>query len=251
MRILIIEDEAPAARRLVSLIKELSSENEILEVIDSIEQSITWFEKNPSHYFLFLDIHLAYGNSFVLFEKCKIKCPVIFSTAYDHYALKAFEVFSIDYLLKPVDKFSLNKAIEKLKSIQLSTRADDIKLLINSLKQSPKEFKQRFLIKVADQLIPIHIEEVKYFWTSEKMVYINCSNNNYLIDYSLDDLEEMLDPKTFFRINRKAIIHIKSIKKISQHFNGRLKLILEPAFKEEVYVSRERVPEFKQWLEKG
>ncbi len=250
MKILLIEDENPAAKRLISLIKEIEPRAEILDVLDSVESAVKWFKLHQEPDLVFMDIHLADGNSFLIFEQTEVKCPVIFATAYDEYAIRAFKVNSIDYLLKPIEKSDLLNAFEKFKNLSKADFSLDVKSLLASLKNDKKEFKQRFLVRVSDRLVPVHVNEVCYFFAEDKMVFIQTETHKYAIDFTLDQLEELIDPKLFFRLNRKFLGQLKSVSKIFNHLNGKLKIILKPDYPEEIYVSRERAGDFKDWLER-
>lgn len=249
MKILLIEDEIPAAKRLSNLLKEMEPSAIILDTLDSVETSVKWLKVHAEPDLVFMDIHLADGNSFLIFEQIEVKCPIIFATAYDEYAIKAFKVNSIDYLLKPIDKTELQSALTKFKNSRNTTETIDFKQLINSIKNEKKEYKQRFLVRISDRLVPINTSDVCYFFAEDKMVFLQTEQNKYPIDFTLDQLEEMLDPKLFFRINRKYLGQAKAISKIFNHLNGKLKLVLTPNQEDEIYVSRERASDFKTWLD--
>lgn len=250
MRILLIEDEIPAANRLVNLIKELEPSAEILETLDSVESAVNWFHKQQAPDLVIMDIHLADGNSFLIFDHVEVTCPIIFATAFDEYAIKAFKVNSVDYLLKPIEKHELKSALGKFKNMANKTIAVDFKTLLESIKQEKKEYKQRFLVKITDRLVPINTADICYFTAEDKLVFLQTERQKYPIDFTLDHLEEILDPTHFFRLNRKFLVQMNSIGKINNHLNGKLKVSLNPDQKEEIFVSRERAPEFKNWLEK-
>jgi len=249
MRILIIEDEAPAVRRLISMIKDLDPKNEILEVLTSVSGSVQWLLTNKHPDLIFLDIHLSDGNSFRIFEKCEVSCPIIFATAYDEYALKAFKVNSIDYLLKPIEASDLRIAIEKYKNRTVSQSQINVQELLKSLQKNTKDYKQRFIVRISDRLIPVDVADIQYFITDEKVVLLHTLSSNFIVDFTLDELQEMLDPKLFFRFNRKVLGQARSITKIFNHINGRLKILIQPSANEDIYISREKVREFKTWLE--
>jgi two-component system, LytTR family, response regulator LytT len=249
MKILVVEDEAPAARRLVKLIQEAVSEANIVQVLDSVESTVNWLRANPSPDLLLLDIHLADGNSFLIFEQTEVKCPVIFATAFDEYAIKAFKVNSIDYLLKPIEKAELQKALLKFKHLK-GTATIDMQQLLAMLKEEKSEYKERFLARVADRLVPIEVAHIHYFVAEDKLIYLQTPTHKYPIDFTLDELENLLNPKHFFRLNRKVLGHLQSIQKIHNHLNGKLKITLTPNYAEELFVSREKASEFKAWLEK-
>ena len=251
MSVLIIEDEKPAARRLNRMLAELGIEVETM--LHSVEESINWFQNNKHPDLIFLDIQLSDGLSFEIFEEVAVKSAIIFTTPYDEYALKAFKLNSIDYLLKPIDEDELKVAVDKFKENQpkqsdVQVNIDDIrKLLINPV---DRKFKKRFTIKVGQHIKIIHVDEIECFYSENKSTYIHTnSNRNYLIDHSLEHWQEQLDPEQFFRVNRTYIIHINAIKDIISYTNSRLKLILHSYNESEIIVSRERVKEFKNWID--
>lgn len=251
MKIIIIEDEKPAARLLQRKIEKLHLSIETL--LHSVEESLFWFQNNPHPDLIFLDIQLSDGLSFEIFEKINIKSAVIFTTAFDEYALRAFKLNSIDYLLKPIDEVELETAILKYKSRSesfpnLSLDFDLIKkMLVNP---TEKIYKQRFTIKIGDHLKMIPIENVECFFSENKGTYLHTiDNRDYLLDVTLEQLESELNPKVFFRVSRKFIIPIKTIKDILIYSNSRLKIVLPTYNSDEIIVSRERVSDFKEWLE--
>jgi two-component system, LytTR family, response regulator LytT len=251
MTTIIIEDEKPAARLLQRKLEKLNIEVGVM--LHSVEESLEWFSKNEHPDLIFLDIQLSDGLSFEIFEKVAIKSAVIFTTAYDEYALKAFKLNSIDYLLKPIDEDDLEVAISKFKMrfpIQNSTINLDFETIKKMLSNPfDKSFKTRFTVKIGQHLKVISVDEIECFFSENKGTYIHTfDNRNYLIESTLEVLEQELDAKQFYRISRKFIIPLKSIKEIVLYSNSRLKLIL-PTFKEEeVIVSREKVSDFKSWI---
>lgn len=248
MKIVIIEDEAPAARRLANLVKECRPGVEIIGQFDSVETAAGWLGENPAPDLAFMDIQLADGLSFEIFETVKISFPVIFTTAYDEYALKAFKVNSIDYLLKPIDKTELARALDKFDGLKKQPgNSADISELLKSFNKP--QFKTRFLVKQGQRLIPISTEEIAYFFAEDKLVFlVTAQRNKYAVDYTIEQLESQLDPQKFFRANRKVITSVQAVKDIHLSFNGKLKIYLKPDFSEEVFVSRERAADFKAWL---
>jgi len=253
VRILIIEDEIPAAKRLENLIFECKPQAQILDLIDTVEDALEWFKVNDEPDLIISDIQLADGVSFQIYEELDLECPIIFSTAFDQYAIKAFELNSIDYLLKPYSKNTLQKSFNKLEKFlpfqHSSLKELDISTLIHQV-SNENVYKQRFLISKADSLIPISTEDIAYIYTEDKAVMIKTMDNkSFFINYSLDDLEAQLDPTKFFRLNRQFITGVKSISKISQYFNGKLKIELSPVQEGNVIVSRAKTPVFKNWLE--
>ena len=250
MNIIIIEDEKPAARLLQRKVEKLGLQ--ITTLLHSVEESIQWFQNNPHPDLIFLDIQLSDGLSFEIFENIDIKSAVIFTTAYDEYALRAFKLNSIDYLLKPIDEEDLETAVNKFKSRNhsdpnLSLDFETIKkMLVNPIDRT---FKKRFTIKMGQQLKMIPIDEVECFFSENKGTYLHTfENRNYLLDTTLELLETDLDPQNFFRVSRKFIIPMKGIKEIQLHSNSRLKVILPTYKDDEVIVSREKVAGFKTWI---
>jgi two-component system response regulator LytT len=254
MTTLIIEDEKPAARLLQRKVEKLGVQ--VQTMLHSVEEAVQWFSKNEHPDLIFLDIQLSDGLSFEIFEKVEIKSAVIFTTAYDEYALRAFKLNSIDYLLKPIDEDDLEVAVAKFKSLlpkqelpiqNLAIDFEQIKkMLANPFE---KNYKKRFTVKIGQHLKVISIDEIECFFSENKGTYIHTyDNRNYLIDVTLENLEQELDPKDFFRISRKFIIPMKAIKEIVLYSNSRLKVVL-PTYKEdEVVVSREKVTDFKTWI---
>jgi len=251
MKVLIIEDEKPAARRLNRMLAEL--EIEVQQMLHSVEESLNWLQNNEHPDLIFLDIQLSDGLSFEIFEEIEVNSAIIFTTAYDEYALKAFKLNSIDYLLKPLDSDELEAAVNQFKQNQpkqsdVQVNLDDIrKLLINPV---DRKFKKRLSIKVGQHIKIIHIDEIECFYSENKSTYIHTKENrNYLLDNSLENWQEQLDPEHFFRVNRTFIVHINAIKDIVAYSNSRLKLILHSYNEQEIIVSRERVKDFKNWID--
>ncbi|RKF03213.1 LytTR family two component transcriptional regulator [Tenacibaculum lutimaris] len=251
MNVIIIEDEKPAARRLNRMLAELNIE--VQQMLHSVEESIDWFQNNEHPDLIFLDIQLSDGLSFEIFEEVTIKSAIIFTTAYDEYALKAFKLNSIDYLLKPIDEDELKVAVNKFKEHQplqnnIQVNINDIrKLLINPV---DRKYKKRFTIKIGQHLKIINIEDIECFYSENKATYIHTnSNRSYLIDNSLEYWQEQLDPEQFFRVNRTFVVQINAIKDIVSYTNSRLQLKLESFNHSEIIVSRERVKDFKHFIE--
>ncbi len=250
MKVIIIEDEKPSARRLVRMLKELNIE--AVAMLHSVAESIIWFNSNKHPDLILLDIQLSDGLSFEIFDEVKINSAVILTTAYDEYALKAFKLNSIDYLLKPIDQDELELAITKFKNnkpeqANLQIDLEQIKkYLINPL---DKNYKKRFTIKIGQHLKIISTNDIECFYSENKGTYIFTSEKrNYLIDSTLEYLESDLDPSLFFRVNRKFYINILAIKDIISYSNSRLKLILNSFSEHEIIVSREKVKDFKIWI---
>lgn len=252
MRVVIIEDEIIAAQSLQKLIREIRSDFRIERVLQSVEESVDWFHVNPMPDLVFMDIQIADGSSFSIFDSININCPIIFTTAYNEYALEAFEVNSIDYLLKPINKARLTKAIIKFGNI---TFRNDNTLLIDKLVQSLNE-KQRhrkthFLVPHKDKLLPLAIDDIAYFNAEMKIARATTfDNKSYSLDYSLDELMKNLNEEHFFRVNRQYIVSHKAIKDISIWFMGKLAVNLNVPVLEKIFVSKERVPDFKRWFTK-
>jgi DNA-binding LytR/AlgR family response regulator len=253
MNVLIVEDEPHAARRLETLLRELDSTLRVVGQVDSVKQAVAWFNDNPPPDLVFMDIQLGDGLSFDIFEKVTITSPVIFTTAYDEYALKAFKVNSIDYILKPVDKADVQAALKKLSN--LSTRpsaGDDVLRNLEAVMQMmTRRYKERFVIKVGEHLRSIEVTDVLYFYSHEKTTFARTGDGRSLIlDFTVEQLEGMLDPDRFFRVNRQYLVSIQAIQDIVHYTNSRLRLILKGSVEEDVIVSRERVQDFRLWLDR-
>ncbi len=250
MNIIIIEDEKPAARLLQRKVEKLGLQ--VNTLLHSVEEAIHWFSNNEHPDLIFLDIQLSDGLSFEIFETIDIKSAVIFITAYDEYALRAFKLNSIDYLLKPIDEDDLETAVNKFKARNIAAPNLSLdfemikKMLVNPVERS---YKKRFTIKMGQQLKMVNIEEVECFFSENKGTYLHTfENRDYLLDTTLEQLETELDPTVFYRVSRKFIVPLAAIKEIQLHSNSRLKVIL-PSYKDdEVIVARERVNDFKEWL---
>ncbi|MFN8347919.1 MAG: LytTR family DNA-binding domain-containing protein [Spirosomataceae bacterium] len=254
MKALIIEDEYPAAERLTKLIRKADAEMEIIGVLDSIEAAKRWFSVHPAPDLIFSDIQLSDGLSFIIFEEENIKSPIIFTTSYDEYAIKAFKVKSIDYLLKPIKPDELAAAIEKFKETQAAFSSTEytlkIQSLLDNLSVPGRKYKTRFLVPQQDQLLPIPQEQIAYFYTANELVcLVRNDNRQFLVDYTLEELEKLLNPACFFRLNRQYIAALPAVRKIHTHFNGKLKLELTPEPSHEILISREKAPLFKDWME--
>ena len=234
-------------QRLISLVAD---DIQVITVLQSVEESIEWFSLNNAPDVVFMDIHLADGSAFSIFEKVQISCPVIFTTAYDEYALKAFEVNSIDYLLKPINQKNLEHAILKLRSL-LTLKNDNTEMISNVLaafKQSNKVYKSNFLIPYKDKFIPLSVHDIACFYSENKMVKIIREDNQvFNMDSSLEELYSQLDPSQFFRANRQFIVSHKAIKDVSVWFGSKVSVNLVVTVPEKIIVSKARVPEFKAW----
>ncbi len=253
LKVLLVEDEKPAAEWLRQLIRKLNPEISVLAVIDSVCGAAEWFQQNPAPDLVFMDIQLADGLSFEIFERAKVPCPVIFTTAYEEYAIKAFKVNSVDYLLKPIAYNELEAAIKKFegqKSVPQAVPAVTIEMLNKVQEMLRKQYKTRFVIKVGEHLKSIPVEEILFFYSLEKATYLCTADyKTYLVDYSLDRISEMVDEQRFFRINRKYILSNQSIADIVVYSNSRLKIRLKKPNEEPIVVSRDKVPAFKEWLD--
>jgi len=256
LKVLIIEDEPFAQQELKRLLGNVSREIEVIGCLDSIDDSIEWFNQNPFPDLVFMDIQLSDGLSFEIFKSVKISAPLIFTTAFDEYAIRAFKVNSIDYLLKPIDPDGLAAALNKFEEIKTQYTSNLPKLNMEQLENvlasiRPKsDYKSRFITKVGDQIKHIKTEDISYFFADDNIVFLVTENQGkYIIDYSLNQLETYLDPKHFFRLNRTYYANIKAIAKVHKFFNSRLKIELKPAVQEDILISRVKVSEFLNWLE--
>jgi DNA-binding LytR/AlgR family response regulator len=250
MNILIIEDEPQAAQRVEKLVKAIVPEAKIIAILDSVKNSVQWFTTNPSPDLVIMDIQLADGISFQIFEQCQVKSPVIFTTAYDEYALKAFKVNSIDYILKPVDADELKTAVQKYKSLNAAPEKM-LESIGYAVQMLTKKFKERFVIKVGEHLKSIEANDILFFFSLEKTTFAQTADGRkHILDFTIDQLEGLLDTSKFFRINRKYMVNVKSIQDMISHSNSRVKLILKTCDDPDVIVARERVQDFKDWLDK-
>ncbi len=252
MKVLIVEDEPAAARRLEKLISALEPEASIVAILDTIKGAVEWIENNPQPSLALFDIHLADGSSFRIFEKTKVKFPVIFATAYDRYALNAFKVNSIDYLLKPIKKEELAFSLKKfrLNNHHTNVSSEQVNELLETLKTKSKPtYKQRFVVSYGDKIKVVDVNDIAWFYSMNKSVFIQTNENkSFGIDTSLDQLEKDLDPKQFFRVNRKYILNIKNIADMYRLSKSRIKIKTLPVSNDDVIVSSERASIFKEWL---
>jgi len=249
MKVVIIEDEKPAARRLSRMLNEFGIEP--IAMLHSVEESVNWFYNNEHPDLLFLDIQLSDGLSFEIFEEVDVKSAIIFTTAYDEYALKAFKLNSVDYLLKPIDSDELQNAIDQYNKLQTSAKINfNIEQIKKLVAPSERSYKKRFTVKIGQHLKMISVEAIECFYSENKATNIHTiDNRNYLLEETLEQLEEKLDPALFFRANRTFLVNINAIKDIISYSNSRLKLILNSFSATEIIVSRERVKDFKNWIE--
>ncbi len=251
MKILILEDETLASERIVKMLKEIDPQTEIVGEIKSINEGTKWFQENESPELIISDIRLLDGLSFDLFKNLQIETPIIFTTAYDQYAIKAFEVNSIDYLLKPIQKEKLAESIAKYQERTAQNKFPaDFEGLYDLIHSQKRSYKSRFLIKVGQKIVAVPVEKISYFYSQNKLTYIVTKEGRKLpSDQTLELLETQLDPNTFYRANRQVIISYDAIGEIHPYFKGRLKLDLNPPVDIEVVVSAEKTPEFKSWLD--
>lgn len=254
MKVLIIEDEKPAAEHLTRLLHRYDPDMEIVATLDSVAKSTQWLTQ-PLHTvdLIFMDIHLSDGLSFEIFNKVQLNTPVVFTTAYNEYAIQAFKVNSIDYLLKPIAYDDLFRSIEKLESlrINLSSARQRIQLeeLNEALSQFQKSYKERFMVKIGERIKSVTTAKIALFYAEGRNAFIlTTKGNHYIIDFKLEELEEMLNPQTFMRISRSFIVNINEIQEVIVHSNSRLKIKLEQDFEREIIVSRDKVPVFKSWF---
>ncbi|MCB2196206.1 MAG: LytTR family DNA-binding domain-containing protein [Bacteroidetes bacterium] len=249
MKAVIIEDEKFAAQRLEKMIQELDKDIQVIAKLGSVEDSVKWFSNNSCD-LIFLDIQLSDGISFSIFDQLTIKTPIIFTTAYDQYAIKAFDLNSISYLLKPIRKDELEDSLEKFNSLKAALSID-FESLLAGIQGKSIDYKKRFLIQVGDKLKKIETADIAYFYAMEKSVYIKTFKNaSYDIDFTLDALDDILDPDQFFRINRKYMVNMQAISEMIAYSRGRVKLNLNPPVDDELetIVSIERSPKFKSWM---
>jgi DNA-binding LytR/AlgR family response regulator len=250
MKVLIVEDEIPAANRLSKLLLQLDEDISIVHKADSIESSVQYLLSSPAPDLIFMDIQLADGLSFDIFEQVHVKTPVIFTTAFDQYTLKAFKVNSIDYLLKPIDEKELEKALKKYYDLHQKKSGDFSDKMMKLIQEmNLVKYKERLLIKRGQQLSYLKTESTAYCFADGKLCYaVDFNGSKYLLENNLGQLEEQLQPSTFYRINRHLLVNIEAVKKVHTFLGGRLKLEISPTTSAETVVSRERVNGFKEWL---
>ncbi len=253
MKVLIVEDEAPAFRRLQKILEEIDPQIEIVEVLDSVEESVKWFGIQNAPDLVFMDIQLSDGLSFEIFDSIKINRPVIFTTAFDEYMLRAFKVNSIDYLLKPIKKEELKASLFKYEQMKNAFGSQhelpDLNALISQIRLDDKKYKTRFLVKKGDELISVETSEIAYFQTRHGVVHmITFSERTHIMDFNLDELMHQLDPGQFYRLNRQFIVHFPAIKKVHKYHKGKLLVELQHPTEEALTVSSEKATDFKNWL---
>lgn len=249
MKIVIIEDEIIAAESLKKLIMQIDNTVEVMAMLKTVEDSIAWFNSNAQPDLIFVDIHLADGSSFSIFEKTDVKCPVVFTTAYDEYALKAFELNSIDYLLKPINKNDLQRAIDKYKSlIEHNSEYSQLTDNVISMLEKKECYREHFLIPERDKLVPLAAKDIAYIYIDLKIVKaVSYTEKVYYMNNTLDELMNMLNPKDFFRANRQFIIAHQAVKDISLWFGNKISVNMKVPVDEKIIISKARVTEFKRW----
>lgn len=252
MRVLIVEDERLAAERLQSLLLHCDPRINVVAIFDSIAETVEFFRSGGTVDLLMLDIEVADGRSFAIFDQVELDVPVIFSTAYDHYALQAFRFFSVDYLLKPVQREELRRALDKMARISISSplRRDEIETVRRMLSSQKRSWKERFMIRSGNKLQFRYTKDVAYFFAEDKTVYLVTREDRrrYIIDHTLEELEQLLDPDVFFRISRKYIVSVDSLHEVKTQINGKLEIRMNQDCEHDLSVSRERAGEFKAWL---
>lgn len=258
MNLVIVEDESIAARRISKMVQELAPDTQVQAVLTSVADSVHWLRQNPPPDLMLLDIELVDGQSFEIFEQVEVLCPVIFTTAYDEYAIRAFKVNSIDYLLKPIQEKELQQSLQKLQSLKkvygdknpASVNMDILLQELRTQRKAPiQESRDRILVKQGQRMFPVATTEVACFFTKDKLNYVRTKNDKqYLIDYTLDELEKSLNPKNFFRANRQYIIEFHAVTRVHHYFQSKLKVEITPKPEEDIIISREKAAEFRLWL---
>ncbi|WBA43698.1 LytR/AlgR family response regulator transcription factor [Hymenobacter canadensis] len=255
MTVLLLEDEYPAAERLQRQLLQAAPEAQVLAVLDSVAATLQWLDNNPTPDLILSDIQLADGLSLEIFEQAVVRSPVIFTTAYDAYAIRAFRANSVDYLLKPVKLLELQAALAKLREWRTPAAAPTqpaqrLEHLLDSLPRPERPYKTRFLVRHGEQLLPLPAAQVAWFQSRhETTTLVAQDGRRFVVDYTLEQLESLLDPRQFFRLNRQFLAQLPAVQRLHPHFNGKLLLELHPAPSEEVLVSREKASALKQWLE--
>ncbi|MDQ4140235.1 MAG: LytTR family DNA-binding domain-containing protein [Bacteroidota bacterium] len=257
MTILIIEDETVAAERMLEMVQQIVPAAQIMGPADSIEESVQFLRSHPMPDLILMDIELVDGQSFEIFSEVEVTCPVIFTTAYDEFALQAFKVHSIDYLLKPIQREDLQKSLLKFQQLQQvygKQQTINIEELLQELRRtttSPatKPIREHFLVRQGQRLLSINTADIAYFYSEDRVTFLKTHDGRFFsLDYPLEEVEQQVDNNNFFRASRQYLVQRRSITDIFVHFNGKYKLALKPTSNEEVYVSRDRAPEFKKWL---
>ncbi|MBX0288872.1 LytTR family DNA-binding domain-containing protein [Hymenobacter sp. HSC-4F20] len=255
MTVLLLEDEYPAAERLQRLLQQAAPEAQVAAVLDSVASAVQWLSTHPAPDLILSDIQLADGLSLEIFDQLLVRSPVIFTTAYDAYAIRAFKTNSVDYLLKPVKLAELQAALTKLREWRAAPAASPdsarrLERLLDALPRPDRQYKTRFLVRSGEQLLPLAVSQVAWFQSRhETTTLATADNRRFVVDYTLEQLESLLDPAQFFRLNRQFIAQLPAVQRLHPHFNGKLLLELQPAPSEEVLVSREKAAAVKSWLE--
>ena len=251
MNVLIIEDEERAANRLEQLLIGCEQNINVIAKIESIENAVNYLSKNNNIELIFSDIQLEDGLSFEIFEQAQVKCPIIFTTAFDQYAILAFQTNGVDYLLKPVDEKRLQQSLDKVKNLSSNVSIDNILALANSAISQPRKFKTRFMIKVGERIKSIGVDEVSLFFSQDNATFIlTTDKRKYVVDFSLDHIEELIDPELFYRVSRKYIVSINACNDIIAWSNSRLKIQVDQFEDDMIVVARDRVGDFKKWLDR-
>ncbi|WP_372648422.1 LytR/AlgR family response regulator transcription factor [Draconibacterium sp.] len=256
MKVIVVEDEIHNYRLLRGMVEKLRPEWQIVEWFESVKSTVAWLKNNPAPDLIFMDIQLTDGISFSIFDQINVTSMVIFTTAYDEYALRAFQVNSIDYLLKPIKEEKLRLSIEKLEHMALVSKekpesTPDYKELLQAITSGDKKYRKRFLISGATSYFKLDVEDVAWFYTENRVTTaVTYQGKEHVIDLTIEKLEEQLDPDLFFRTNRSSIVHINAIRKFENHFGGKLILRLIPPFDEPITISRLKATEFKEWVGK-
>ena len=255
MNVLIIEDETLLAKELQATISEVDEEMKVVDMLPSLKVSRKWFLNNPEPDIIFMDVQLSDGISFTLFDEFKLKCPIVFTTAYDHYALRAFKVNSVDYLLKPIIREDLKRAIDKCKTLLHTKNSYPVELnaIIQEIVQSKSQsqYKEKFIVHLRHQWIPVKTSDIACFYRENLNYLVTFSGEKYILNFeTMDEIEEVLNPEEFYRANRQSIVHIDAVQSIMPKENSKLKLFLKPPIKIEIDISRDKAPEFRKWLDR-
>jgi DNA-binding LytR/AlgR family response regulator len=250
MRTIIIEDEEFASRRLETMIRECDPSIEIVNKFPSVKESVEWLKTNVQPDLIFLDIQLEDDLSFAIFEQVQVRSKIIFTTAFDEYAIKAIKLNSIDYLLKPINQEELCRAIDKFRSWTAESTPVIDAAMLRELLRPQQTYRERFMVTVGDKLKTIYVNDIAYFFSTAGITFVVMqSKSQYSLDFSLDNLKEMLNPKDFFRVNRQFLVGLKAIEKVVVYPKSRLKLVLNPPTDTDLFVSIDKAPEFKQWMD--
>tara|TARA_R110000765_G_C18915118_1_gene605299 strand:- start:330 stop:1091 length:762 start_codon:yes stop_codon:yes gene_type:complete len=251
MKVIIVEDELAASDNLSYLLTKIDPDIEVIQILDTVKATVDYFSKPHDGVLVFMDIHLADGISFEIFDQVNINIPIIFTTAYDQYALKAFKVNSIDYLLKPIDKEELSDALDRFNALNQQKGIDEVQIqsLLHLIQAKPANFKQTFLVGVGDQLLPVKTADIAYFFIDTGVVKaVTVQDRSYVLDIKLEDVEEALDPSVFYRANRQFIVRREAITAIKFHFNSKLLVDVHPVCSERIVVSKAKASDFKNWM---